>query len=87
MHSGINTGLVVTADVNPEKGTHGITGDAINVAARLPDMEIGKRFSEKKSKNKQLNGISAEDCLRKARKMFQEIDLQWDLDQLDKIAS
>jgi len=35
MHSGINTGLVVTADVNPEKGTHGVTGEAINVAARL----------------------------------------------------
>ena len=35
MHSGINTGLVVTADVDPEKGTHGVTGEAINVAARL----------------------------------------------------
>ena len=35
MHSGINTGLVVTADVNPEKGTHNVTGEAINVAARL----------------------------------------------------
>jgi len=38
MHSGINTGLVVTADVNPEKGTHSVTGDAINVAARLSDL-------------------------------------------------
>lgn len=38
MHSGINTGLVVTADVNPEKGTHGVTGEAINVAARLSDL-------------------------------------------------
>jgi len=38
MHSGINTGLAVTADVNLEKGTHGVTGDAINVAARLSDM-------------------------------------------------
>jgi class 3 adenylate cyclase len=35
MHSGINTGLVVTADVDPEKGTHGIAGDAVNVASRL----------------------------------------------------
>ncbi|TFH44466.1 MAG: adenylate/guanylate cyclase domain-containing protein, partial [ANME-2 cluster archaeon] len=35
MHSGINTGLVVTADVNPEKGTHSVTGETINVAARL----------------------------------------------------
>jgi class 3 adenylate cyclase/tetratricopeptide (TPR) repeat protein len=35
MHSGINTGLVVTADVDPEKGTHGVAGDAVNVASRL----------------------------------------------------
>jgi len=35
MHSGINTGLVVTADVNQTKGTHKVTGDVINVAARL----------------------------------------------------
>ncbi len=38
MHSGVNTGLAVTADVDPEKGTHGVTGDAINVAARLSDL-------------------------------------------------
>jgi class 3 adenylate cyclase/tetratricopeptide (TPR) repeat protein len=38
MHSGINTGLVVTADVNPEKGTHGVAGDAVNVASRLSGM-------------------------------------------------
>jgi len=35
MHSGINTGLVVTADVDPDKGTHGVAGDAVNVASRL----------------------------------------------------
>jgi hypothetical protein len=50
-------------------------------------MEIGKRFIEEKSNNKQLNGISAKDYLKKAREMFQDMDLQWDLDQLDKIAS
>ena len=38
MHSGINTGLVVTADVDPEKGTHSVTGEVINVAARLSDL-------------------------------------------------
>jgi hypothetical protein len=38
MHSGVNTGLAVTADVDPEKGTHGVTGDAINVAAKLRDL-------------------------------------------------
>ena len=35
MHTGINTGLVVTGEVNLEKGTHGIAGDTINLAARL----------------------------------------------------
>ena len=35
MHSGINTGLVVTGELNLEKGVHGVAGDAINVAARF----------------------------------------------------
>ena len=35
MHSGINTGLVVTGEVNLADGVLGITGDTINVAARL----------------------------------------------------
>jgi class 3 adenylate cyclase len=35
IHSGINTGLVVIDEVNPDKGTRGITGDTINVASRL----------------------------------------------------
>ena len=34
-HTGITTGLVVTGEVNIEKGTHGITGDTINLASRL----------------------------------------------------
>ncbi len=38
MHSGINTWLVVTADVEPEKGTYGVAGDAVNVACRLSEM-------------------------------------------------
>jgi class 3 adenylate cyclase/tetratricopeptide (TPR) repeat protein len=35
MHSGINTGLVVTGDIDLAKGTHGVAGDTLNVAARL----------------------------------------------------
>ena len=50
-------------------------------------MEIGKRFLEKKSKYKELNNIGAKEYLEKARTMFQDMDLQWDLDELDKIAS
>ena len=35
MHTGINTGLVVTGKINFEMGTHGMVGDTINTAARL----------------------------------------------------
>ena len=38
MHSGINTGLVVTGEIDLEKGTHGIAGDTINTAARLSSL-------------------------------------------------
>jgi class 3 adenylate cyclase/tetratricopeptide (TPR) repeat protein len=38
MHSGINTGLVVTGDVDTERGTHGVVGDTINLASRLADL-------------------------------------------------
>ena len=41
MHSGINTGLVVTGEVNLEKGTHGLVGDTINLAARLCSLGKG----------------------------------------------
>jgi class 3 adenylate cyclase/tetratricopeptide (TPR) repeat protein len=38
MHTGINTGLVVTGEVNTEKGTHGLAGETINVASRLSSL-------------------------------------------------
>jgi class 3 adenylate cyclase len=38
MHTGINTGLVVTGEVDMERGTHGIAGDTINLAARLSSL-------------------------------------------------
>ena len=31
MHTGINTGLVVTGEVDMDRGTHGIAGDTINL--------------------------------------------------------
>jgi class 3 adenylate cyclase/tetratricopeptide (TPR) repeat protein len=34
-HTGIATGLVVTGEINLEKGTHGVAGDTINLASRL----------------------------------------------------
>jgi class 3 adenylate cyclase/tetratricopeptide (TPR) repeat protein len=38
MHTGINTGLVVTGQVDVERGTHGVAGDTINLASRLQDL-------------------------------------------------
>lgn len=38
MHSGINTGLVVTGEVNMDRGTHGVAGDTINLASRLSNL-------------------------------------------------
>jgi class 3 adenylate cyclase len=38
MHTGINTGLVVTGEIDLEKGTHGVAGETINVPARLSDL-------------------------------------------------
>jgi class 3 adenylate cyclase/tetratricopeptide (TPR) repeat protein len=47
--------------------------------------EVGKRLLEPVSRFKELDGITAEDYLEKARGMFEEMDLQWDLDELDKV--
>ena len=38
MHTGINTGLVVTGEVDIERGTHGVAGDTINLASRLSSL-------------------------------------------------
>jgi len=49
--------------------------------------EIGKRLLEPKSNYKEWNGVPANEYLEKARTMFQKMDLQYDLDELDKIAA
>lgn len=38
MHTGINTGLVVTGHVDMKRGIHGVAGDAVNLASRLCDL-------------------------------------------------
>ena len=47
--------------------------------------EVGKSLLEPDSKYKTLKGITAEEYLNKAKVMFEEMDLQWDLDELDKV--
>ena len=47
--------------------------------------EIGKRLTEPKSRHSELKGKKAEEFLEMARAIFEELDLQWDLDDLDRI--
>lgn len=50
-----------------------------------PSASVGQRLLEPISKHKELDGIKAEEYLDKARVMFEEMDLQWDLDELEKL--
>ena len=47
--------------------------------------EIGKALLHPKCKYKECGGTTAEVYLNKTRSMFEEMDLQWDLDELDKV--
>ena len=47
--------------------------------------EVGKRLIEPESRYKDLNGINAHEYLERARIMFEEMDLKWDLDKLNNI--
>jgi class 3 adenylate cyclase len=38
MHTGINTGLVVTGPAHGEEGALGVVGDTVNIASRLSDL-------------------------------------------------
>ena len=49
-------------------------------------LEVGKHLLEARSKYKKLNEISADEYLEKARLLFEEMDLQWDLDKLHQLA-
>jgi hypothetical protein len=45
---------------------------------------VGRRLSENKSRYRQLNGLPAKDYLTKAKAMFEEMGLRWDLDELER---
>ena len=63
------------------------TGEAFNMKPELSRtyFEIGKRLSEPDSPYQELNGIGAAEYLNKAKTMFEEMDLQWDLEQLENL--
>jgi tetratricopeptide (TPR) repeat protein len=60
------------------------TGEAFKMKPELSRtyFEIGKRLSEPNSPYRELNGISAAEYLNKAKRLFEEMDLKWDLEQL-----
>jgi predicted ATPase/class 3 adenylate cyclase len=47
--------------------------------------EVGKRLLEARSKYKKVNGIEAEEYLERAKVLFEEMELQWDLNELSRI--
>ncbi len=49
-------------------------------------LEVGRHLLEEKSKYRMLNGIKATDYLDRARILFEEMNLQWDLDELERVA-
>ena len=62
------------------------TGEKFNARLELSRayFETGKFLSDPKTKQKQLNGLSGKDYLEKAKVMFEEMDLQWDLGEYKK---
>ena len=46
--------------------------------------EVGKKLSNAKLNQDQLNGVSAIGYIKKAKSMFEAMNLQWDLDQLER---
>jgi len=48
--------------------------------------EVGKRLLEPESKHRELNGIKAEEYLEKARVLFEEMELEGDLNELSRVA-
>jgi class 3 adenylate cyclase/tetratricopeptide (TPR) repeat protein len=62
-------------------------GESLNARLELSRsyFEVGKRLLEDKSKFRKMNGIKAHEYLEKARALFEEMELHWDLDELDRV--
>jgi hypothetical protein len=64
--------------------------EGVRLGARLElsrtYFEVGKRLLEAESKFNALKGIRAEAYLEKASVLFEEMDLQWDLEELERVA-
>jgi len=47
--------------------------------------EVGKQLMLSDNKNELLDGLGAKAYLKKAKEMFQRMDLKWDLEELNKL--
>jgi serine/threonine protein kinase/tetratricopeptide (TPR) repeat protein len=50
-------------------------------------LEIGRRLREKKSEALNVAGMRAQECLQNARNIFEQLDLQCDLEEVEKVDS
>ena len=79
--------------INNQKKALKLWNNSIKEAERLNAIlelsriyfEVGKQLNEKKSQYKELNNITGDEYLGKARIMFEELDLRWDLVKLDRV--
>jgi class 3 adenylate cyclase/tetratricopeptide (TPR) repeat protein len=63
MHTAINTGIVVTGQVTRQNSTQGVTGDTINLAARLTDLaRPGEILTGATTYRQALNYFNFEKC-------------------------
>ncbi len=65
------------------------TGEQLGAKIELSRayFEVGKNLQSPQSKYKELNGITAQEYLNKAKTMFEEMDLAWDLNELEKVST
>ena len=69
---------------NFKKSIEAGTGYCGNLELSRTYFEIGKFLRDPKNKRKRLNGMNGTECLLKARAMFEEMNLQWDLAEYEK---
>jgi hypothetical protein len=62
-------------------------GEALGAKVELARTmaEIGRRLSEKKSRYRQLDGLSSDTYLNRAKATFEQLNLTWDLEELKRI--
>ncbi len=46
--------------------------------------DVGKFLHDPKNKKERINGMNGTECLKKAKTMFEEMNLQWDLKEYEK---